>query len=209
MINNLLDLARLEQGGSQLHLQPESPTTLLRSGVRRLPAAGRRTGAWSCRNCGPAPCRTSDGRRRPVSARLAEPAGQRPGPHAAGRPHYPGRGGGRRPRRLLGGRHRFAAFPPNTCPSIFQRHFRVPGDAAPGGSGLGLAIVREIVAAHGGAVDCESMPGEPDRLPLVAAHERRKFCNASIDRTQTPPSLPRSPTEASWRVRKRRFTPKD
>ena len=30
MINNLLDLARLEQGGSQLRLQPESPSTLLR-----------------------------------------------------------------------------------------------------------------------------------------------------------------------------------
>ena len=30
MINNLLDLARLEQGGSQLQVQPESPATLLR-----------------------------------------------------------------------------------------------------------------------------------------------------------------------------------
>ncbi len=30
MINNLLDLARLEQGGSQLRLVPESPSTLLR-----------------------------------------------------------------------------------------------------------------------------------------------------------------------------------
>ena len=31
MINNLLDLARLEHGGSQLRLEPESPATLLRA----------------------------------------------------------------------------------------------------------------------------------------------------------------------------------
>ncbi len=31
MINNLLDLARLEQGGSQLRVQPESPATLLQA----------------------------------------------------------------------------------------------------------------------------------------------------------------------------------
>ncbi len=39
---------------------------------------------------------------------------------------------------------------------IFERYFRVPGDTTQGGSGLGLAIVREIVAAHGGTVACES-----------------------------------------------------
>jgi signal transduction histidine kinase len=43
---------------------------------------------------------------------------------------------------------------------IFQRHFRVPGDTAPGGSGLGLTIVREIVTAHGGTIQCESCPGQ-------------------------------------------------
>ena len=45
-------------------------------------------------------------------------------------------------------------------PLVFEKYFRVPGDTAPGGSGLGLAIVREIVTAHGGAVECESTPGQ-------------------------------------------------
>jgi signal transduction histidine kinase len=43
---------------------------------------------------------------------------------------------------------------------VFERYFRVPGDAVEKGSGLGLAIVREIITAHGGTVECESHPGE-------------------------------------------------
>jgi signal transduction histidine kinase len=42
---------------------------------------------------------------------------------------------------------------------VFEKYFRVPGDANQGGSGLGLAIVREIITAHGGTVECESHPG--------------------------------------------------
>ena len=50
-------------------------------------------------------------------------------------------------------------IPAEYLPHVFERYFRVPGDAAHGGSGLGLAIVREIVTAHGGTVACESEPG--------------------------------------------------
>lgn len=42
---------------------------------------------------------------------------------------------------------------------VFERFFRVPGDGA-AGAGLGLAIIREIVAAHGGIVGLNSKPGE-------------------------------------------------
>ncbi len=42
---------------------------------------------------------------------------------------------------------------------IFERFFRVPGDNA-GGAGLGLAIAREIVAAHGGLIGLNSKPGQ-------------------------------------------------
>ena len=51
-------------------------------------------------------------------------------------------------------------IPAESSAAVFDRYFRVPGDSAPGGSGLGLAIVREIAAAHGGTVECESQPGE-------------------------------------------------
>ncbi len=50
-------------------------------------------------------------------------------------------------------------IPPQYLPHIFEKFFRVPGDDRPTGTGLGLAIVREIVTAHGGRAICESTPG--------------------------------------------------
>ena len=91
---------------------------------------------------------------------LHEPVGQRPGPHAARRPHHalparpPSDGV------VLSVADTGSGIPAEYLPHIFERHFRVPGDAAPGGSGLGLAIVREIVAAHGGH---RRMPQQPRR----------------------------------------------
>ncbi len=51
-------------------------------------------------------------------------------------------------------------IPPEHLPHVFDRFFRVPGQSRAGGTGLGLAIVREIVAAHGGVITCESRIGE-------------------------------------------------
>ena len=164
MINNLLDLARLEQGGSQLRVQPESPSTLLRGGVRCLPAAGRRPGR-GVRAGRPGPCRAGAGRQGPVAARPAEPAGKRPGPHAHRRPDHAGE---RKPRRghvVFSVTDTGSGIPAEYLPLIFQRHFRVPGDTTPGGSGLGLAIVREIVTAHGGT---SSAKATPERRPSSA-----------------------------------------
>ena len=42
---------------------------------------------------------------------------------------------------------------------VFDRFFRAPGSKRPGGAGLGLAIVREIVTAHGGQIDVRSQVG--------------------------------------------------
>jgi two-component system, NtrC family, sensor histidine kinase KinB len=41
---------------------------------------------------------------------------------------------------------------------IFEKFFRVP-DTEPRGTGLGLYIAREIVAGHGGDIGLESVPG--------------------------------------------------
>ncbi len=46
-------------------------------------------------------------------------------------------------------------------PFVFDRFWR--GDRARGrsaGAGLGLAIARQLVLAHGGAIDVQSAPGE-------------------------------------------------
>jgi signal transduction histidine kinase len=49
---------------------------------------------------------------------------------------------------------------PEHLPHIFEKFFRVPGARHHGGAGLGLAIVREIIAAHGGQIDVASRPGQ-------------------------------------------------
>jgi signal transduction histidine kinase len=48
---------------------------------------------------------------------------------------------------------------PEYVPRLFERFFRVPG-APPGGAGLGLYICKEIVEAHGGHIGVETDPGE-------------------------------------------------
>ena len=61
-------------------------------------------------------------------------------------------------------------------PHIFGRFYRVPGSRAPHGVGLGLAITREIVEAHGGQVDVTSRVREGTTftftLPTPADAER-------------------------------------
>jgi signal transduction histidine kinase len=55
---------------------------------------------------------------------------------------------------------------------IFDRFYRVPGQVT-GGAGLGLSIAREIVLAHGGYLGVRSLPGEGCRFffTLPAAGE--------------------------------------
>ena len=48
---------------------------------------------------------------------------------------------------------------PEHQPHLFERFFRVPGSTA-SGAGLGLAIAKEIVQAQGGAIGLRSTPGE-------------------------------------------------
>jgi signal transduction histidine kinase len=57
---------------------------------------------------------------------------------------------------------------------IFEKFYRVPGSRSQGGAGLGLAIAREVVTAHGGQIDVASRPGAGSnftfRLPIAPMH---------------------------------------
>jgi signal transduction histidine kinase len=50
-------------------------------------------------------------------------------------------------------------IPAEHLPMVFDRFFRIPGQDTESGTGLGLAIVKEIVEAHGGTVDARSTQG--------------------------------------------------
>jgi len=51
-------------------------------------------------------------------------------------------------------------IPENLRERIFEPFYRAPGAASGGGSGLGLAIARGFIEANGGEVEVESLPGQ-------------------------------------------------
>ncbi len=167
MINNLLDLARLEQGRSQLHLRPERPLALLQSAAESFrPRAEDRGIELSMDVAGDLP---------PVAVDVDQFQHALQNLLDNALVHTPQGGRITLSAHSADGRVVFSVadtgcgIPAQYLPMVFERYFRVPGDTSQGGSGLGLAIVREIVTAHGGTVECESRPGRDDRVSDVAA----------------------------------------
>jgi signal transduction histidine kinase len=158
MINNLLDLAKLEQGRSQLHLQRERPLTLLQSAIESFrPRAEDRGIELTLDAAGDLPpvAVDRDQFQHALQNLFDNAVVHTPqGGHIAISAHSDGG------RIVFSVADTGCGIPAPYLPMVFERYFRVPGDTSQGGSGLGLAIVREIVMAHGGTVECESQPGE-------------------------------------------------
>jgi two-component system, NtrC family, sensor histidine kinase KinB len=158
MINNLLDLARLEQGKIQLNLRSERPASLLRSAADSFQPRAADQGVQLT-------LEASDNLQAvAVDADQFQHALQNLLDNAL--IHTPQGGRITLAAEPAGDKIVFSVadtgcgIPAQFMPYVFERYFRVPGDTAHGGSGLGLAIVREIITAHGGSVKCESIPGE-------------------------------------------------
>jgi len=158
IINNLLDLARIEEGRVRLERVPEEPGALLRSAAEAVqPRADDKDVTVDVEAPDDLP---------PIAIDVERMA------HALGNLldnalTHTERGG----RITLGAARADGAvvlsvadtgvgIPPEHLPHLFERFSRVPGQTPEGGTGLGLAIVREIVTAHGGSITCESRPGE-------------------------------------------------
>jgi signal transduction histidine kinase len=166
MIEQLLALARLEQGRDVMHIRPESPGDLLLASAEAVaPRAEDRHVALKVEASDELPRILVDPSRlgqalhnlldnalayTPTGGQITLAARQA-NPHQV----------------LLSVRDTGPGIPPEYLPHVFERFFRVPGQSTPRGTGLGLAIVREIVAAMGGAVSCESSPGQGAAFHLL------------------------------------------
>ena len=160
-LNDLLDLAKLEQGPSQLELQTVAPDELVESAVREMReiAHAARVELVTGIKAGLPPVRIDRQRMDYVITNLIgnavkySPPGSRVLVRAdVGRP------------RVGGEAVRFSVKDQGPGISnehqehIFERFYRVPGTAKTG-AGLGLSIAREVVVKHGGEIGVISEPG--------------------------------------------------
>ena len=157
MIENLLDLARLEGEKRRLDLRPEQPEDLLR---RAADAFRPRADDRGVQLTVEAP---------PDLPPVAADAGQ------VGRAldnlldnalRYTNRGGrvtlsaaAEDGQVMLTVSDTGPGIAAEYLPHVFERFFRVPGQEPVGSTGLGLAIVREVATVHGVSASCESRPG--------------------------------------------------
>ena len=183
-VNNLLDLARLEQGRQPLDLRPEQPLALLQAareagrsraeekGVEvvveapadlpRIRVDAEALGHVLLNLIENAVTYTTQGGRVTLTASSSGDAV------------------------TLSVADTGIGIPTEHMPHVFDKFFRVPGQPRGSGSGLGLAIAREIVTAHGGTIRCESHPGDGTvfriTLPAESVHtaEGRSPANGRV-----------------------------
>jgi PAS domain S-box-containing protein len=171
VVNNLLDLARFEQGWRQMETRPVAPGTLLEeaaeavrprahdkgvevaldipTGLPEVLADGPRMGNALRNLLDNALTYTERGGKVTLSARAAGGAV------------------------TLSVADTGVGIPPEYLPHVFEKFFRVPGQSRGSGTGLGLAIVQEIVTAHRGTVSCESPPGGGTVFRLTLPVEKK------------------------------------
>jgi signal transduction histidine kinase len=156
VIEHLLALGRLEQGGEALRLRPVAPQALLLAAAdaARSRADDKHVGlaveiAADLPDVAADPERLGHALNNLLDNALAytDPGGritlsaERVGEKEV----------------CLSVRDTGIGIPPEFLPYVFDKFFRVPERGH--GTGLGLAIVKEIVGAHHGHVTCESEPG--------------------------------------------------
>jgi NtrC-family two-component system sensor histidine kinase KinB len=176
-LNDLLDLAKLEQGPAQLDMVELSPQDLVRTAVHDVREMAHNDGIVLETSVAPGLPMVDVDRQRIayVFSNLITNAMK-----------YASKGGTVRVQAELG-QNRFArpsvrfsvrdngpGIDPEHQEHIFERFYRVPGSNK-SGAGLGLSIAREIVAAHQGEIGVISTPGQGSEfffvLPFIPEDE--------------------------------------
>jgi len=165
MINDLLDLTRIEQGRVKLDLQPQTVSALVEGALDRVRSRAEDAGiAIETRLRGDLPeVMVDHDRIEHVFDNLIVNAIQ----HTA-------RGGTIRVEAAArGDKVQFAVedsgegIPAEQLPRVFEKFYRIPTTRHQGGAGLGLAIVREVVLAHGGEIEVQSEAGKGTRFTFT------------------------------------------
>lgn len=175
LVNEALDLARIEAGRFELELVPFDPATLLREvAALEQPLAARKGLAFELEIAPGLPARVlgDASRLRQVLLNLANNALK-----------FTERGMVRLQLQRAGEALVFVVsdsgpgIPAASRERLFQRFEQGDGPQRQAGSGLGLAICRELIQLMGGRIELESEPGRGSRfsvivaLPAVAADE--------------------------------------
>ena len=136
MINNLLDLAKLEQGRIRLRLQSVRPAALLQAAVESFRPRAEDQGVELV----PGGCRTvgsRGGQRGPVPARPAQPAGQLAEAHAAGRTNHRPAAEAAGQRIVVSVTDTGSGIPPQHVPLVFEKYFACRATPPPSAAGWG------------------------------------------------------------------------
>ena len=169
MINDLLDLARLESGQTRQRLEVVSPRTLIDDALPNLLSLAEAHDLRLVAEVAPdLPEVTVDSRQiSHVFSNFVSNAARfsKPGEDVV------------LSVKPIGKTVRFSVLdhgpgiPKEFQPRVFERFFRIPGTEESNGVGLGLAIAKEIVISHGGNIGLRSTPGEGSEfyfdLPVI------------------------------------------
>lgn len=165
ILNNLLDLARLEEGNADLHRENVAPAELLQAAMDRSAAQAAAQGLHLQCSVDPElpPVLVDRQRIGHVFANLVTNAIKH-SPTGSEILLRAGRADD------AGVEFSVTDAGPGIAPEyqarIFDRFFRAPGHAG-GGAGLGLSIAKEIVVAHGGRIGVQSEPKRGSRFYVV------------------------------------------
>jgi signal transduction histidine kinase len=162
MVNDLLDLTRIEQGRVRLDFHPAAPSDLVGEAVGRFEARARDAGVTLVGDVafGLPPVRVDRERIAHVFDNLIDNALAHTVRGDTIRVSARSGAGAGADSVAFAVADTGEGIAEEHLPRLFEKFYRVPGSRAPRGAGLGLAIVREIVAAHGGQVAVASRPGE-------------------------------------------------
>jgi signal transduction histidine kinase len=179
ILNDLLDLNRLESGVAQLHLARRPVAALLADAAREMRAIVDVAGQTVDVRVAPEldSVDVDSDRIRHVFMNLLSNASKY-SPTGAVITLYAEPAPDNFVR--FGVRDRGPGISAENLPFIFEKFYRVSGQAKKG-AGLGLTIAREIVLTHGGSIACTSRPDEGSDfyflLPKDAAQTRRGAVN--------------------------------